>query len=112
METIKTKVRKRIPVQIIPNKEDDIRNGLATMDLILIQRHLLGKQLLTSPYQLIAADADNDKRLTPADVLFLRRIILGKTDDLDLTSSWKFVDANYVFSNKKTAYAEIGRAHV
>src|SRR5690625_6975422 len=76
------------------------------MDLILIQRHLLGKQLLTSPYQLIAADADNDKRLTPADVLFLRRIILGKTDDLDLTSSWKFVDANYVFSNKKTAYAE------
>lgn len=100
------KVDKGSRVQIVPQKEDDIRNGLSTMDLIMIQRHLLGKQLLTSPYQLIAADADNDKRLTPADVLFLRRIILGKTDDMDLSSSWKFVDANYVFANKKTAYAE------
>lgn len=93
-------------VQIIPDKEDDIRNGLSTMDLIMIQRHILGKQLLTSPYQLIAADANNDKKLSPTDVLYLRRIILGKLDGVDVSSSWKFVDANYVFSNKKTAYAE------
>lgn len=100
------KVDKGSQVKITPVKKGDLGNGLSTLDLILIQRHLLRKKLITSPYKLIAADANNDKKLTPADVLFLRRVILNKMEGLSEAESWKFVDANYTFINQKAAYAE------
>ncbi len=93
-------------VKIRPVKKGDLGNGLSTLDLILIQRHLLRKKLITSPYKLIAADANNDQRLTPADVLFLRRVILNKMQGLEEMTSWKFVDANYTFINQKASYSE------
>lgn len=93
-------------VQITPVKKGDLGNGLSTLDLILIQRHMLRKQLITSPYKLIAADVNNDNKLTPADILYLRRVILNKLDGISDPVSWKFVDAKYSFTNPKEAYAE------
>ena len=39
-----------------PTKNTEHLNGVSTLDLILIQRHILGLELMASPYQLIAAD--------------------------------------------------------
>ncbi len=100
------KVDKGAQVKITPVKKGGLENGLSTLDLILIQRHLLRKNLITSPYKLIAADANDDGKLSPADVLFLRRVILNKMDGINEATSWKFVDANYAFINRKEAYAE------
>lgn len=99
-------VEKGSRVKITPVKKGGLGNGLSTLDLILIQRHLLRKELITSPYKLIAADANNDRKLSPADVLFLRRVVLHKLDGLDDAESWKFIDANYSFINQKAAYSE------
>ncbi|HLU94302.1 MAG TPA: T9SS type A sorting domain-containing protein, partial [Membranihabitans sp.] len=104
--TFEIKVNEGSRVKITPVKKGGLGNGLSTLDLILIQRHLLRKQLITSPYKLIAADANNDRKLTPADVLFLRRVILNKMDGLAEASSWKFIDAKYSFINQKAAYSE------
>lgn len=104
--SFKLKVNEGSRVKITPVKKGGLGNGLSTLDLIQIQRHLLRKQLITSPYKLIAADANNDRKLTPADILFLRRVILNKMDGLDEAVSWKFVDANYTFINQKAAYSE------
>lgn len=93
-------------LNITPVKKGGLENGLSTLDLIMIQRHLLQKQLITSPYKLIAADANNDKKLSLADVLFLRRVILAKTEGLSEADSWKFIDADYTFINEKAAYSE------
>lgn len=82
---------------INPQKNDGHTNGVNTLDLIHIQRHLLGLELFTSPYQYIAADINNDESIKPNDLLALRKVILGVSDYFPNNTSWRFVDAAHVF---------------
>ena len=43
-------------------------DGLTTLDLLLMQRHILGLGLLDTPYKIIAGDVDNNGRVTSADL--------------------------------------------
>ncbi|MBK8346544.1 MAG: T9SS type A sorting domain-containing protein [Saprospiraceae bacterium] len=82
-------------------KEGDYLNGVSTLDLVMIQRHILGLQPLTNNMLLIAADANNDKKVTAADLTELRKLILGQTLKLAKNTSWKFIynqDINDVVS--------------
>jgi hypothetical protein len=81
-----------------PTKNDDLLNGLSTMDLILIQKFILGIIQLKSPYQQIAADLDRSGSVTTLDLIKLRKLILGRDTDLGtLNNSWRFIDADYRF---------------
>lgn len=80
--------------QITGSKNDDYLNGVSTLDLLLIQRHILGIELLDSPYKLIAADVNNDQEVTAVDLIELRKLILGIYDELPNNGSWRFGDAN------------------
>ena len=71
-------------------KNDDPLNGVNTLDLILLQKHLLGIESLTTPYQMIAADADNNQRLSVIDLLQFRKLILGIDSKLPGNLSWRF----------------------
>jgi len=71
-------------------KGGDYLNGVSTLDLVLIQRHILGLQALDSNYKLIAADANNDGKVTASDLTDLRKLILGITSSLPNNSSWRF----------------------
>lgn len=82
---------------INPAKNDDYVNGVNTLDLVLIQRHILNIQHLDSPYKIIAADITNDDELKPSDLLALRKLILGLTTEFDNNGSWKFIDKAYNF---------------
>ncbi len=73
-------------------KDIDYLNGVSTLDLIQIQRHVLGQRLLDSPYKIIAADVNGDRQLNGSDLVELRKLILGITDTLVSNSSWKFID--------------------
>ncbi len=73
-------------------KNDDLRNGVTTLDLMLIQRHILGLDTFTSPYQLVAADINNDNKLSVSDLLQLRKLILGFYAELPNNTSWRFID--------------------
>ena len=84
---------------ITPSKNDDYLNGLSTLDLVLIQRHILGVKKLESPYKIIASDATSDDKVTAADLVALRKLILGLTDKLPNSESWKFVDKAQVFAD-------------
>lgn len=75
-------------------------NGVSTFDVILITRHILGTQLLDSPYKLIAADVNNSKSISTLDIIQLRRLILGLTTSFQGNTSWRFVDADFVFPNE------------
>ncbi|MCD8542413.1 MAG: redoxin domain-containing protein [Gammaproteobacteria bacterium] len=57
-------------------KNDNHDNGITTFDIVKVQRHVLGIEPLTSPYELLAADVDRSGAVTVADILQLRRIIL------------------------------------
>jgi len=85
---------------ISSNKTDNPSEGISTLDLVMIQRHILGIQEMNSPYKLIAADINNSQSLTAADLTELRKIILGLQDNFSNNTSWRFVNAGYQFSDK------------
>lgn len=79
------------------SKDNDPLNGVTTADLLLIYRHILGIELFDSPYKIIAADANQDGKVTIYDVVILRKLILGITDTLPNGKSWRFIPEHYLF---------------
>jgi len=75
-------------------KNDDVLNGISTLDLVLMQRHILGQASLNSAYKMIAADINGDHTISAIDLLELRRLILGVREDFPNNTSWKFVDSD------------------
>lgn len=81
-------------------KSDDITNGVSTLDIVLIQRHILGIKNLTSAYKIIAADVNNSQTITAKDVSDIRKAILGVINEWpNQTPSWKFIKADHTFGN-------------
>ncbi len=94
-------------VTVQPFKNNDPLNGISTYDLVLIQRHILGFEPLSSPYKMIAADVNNSRSVTTFDILELRKLILGIYTELPENTSWRFVDRNYVFPNPANPFQEV-----
>ena len=86
---------------IDPSADDDHLNGVTTLDLILIQRHILGLQMIDSPYRIIAADINNDNRVSSTDLVDLRSVILGYAERFENNESWRFIDKNYQFTDPR-----------
>ena len=82
---------------IDPFKDDNYMNGVSTLDLVIIQKHILGVEYLDSPYKVIAADVDNSELITAIDLIELRKLILGIYDELPNNDSWRFVDGEHQF---------------
>ncbi|MBK8700426.1 MAG: T9SS type A sorting domain-containing protein [Saprospiraceae bacterium] len=84
-----------------PAKNDDILNGVSTLDLVLIQRHVLGIKLLDNPYDIIAADVNKDKKISASDLVSLRKVILGVDMQFANNDAWRFVPSNFSFADPK-----------
>ncbi|GLR18446.1 T9SS type A sorting domain-containing protein [Portibacter lacus] len=82
-----------------PIYDENYRLGVTTLDIILIQKHILGLKIFTDPYKVIAADASNSESISGLDLILIRKLILGLTDTYPKNSSWRFVDKNYVFND-------------
>lgn len=93
--------------ELIPNKpEDDHLNGITTLDIIVIQKHILGLEILDSPYKVIAADVNNDEKVSGADIIGLRKLILGVYEQFPANDDWRFVDKAYTFLNSENPLNE------
>ena len=88
-----------------PALDKDPLNGVTTRDMIAMQRHLIGIKALTNPYDLIAADINSSRSVTVADIIALRRLILGLDQRFIANTSWRFVDADYTFPNTGNPWA-------
>jgi len=80
-------------------KDGDDVNGVSTLDIVLIQKHILGLKPLDSPYKVIAADANGDQQVSASDLVHIRKLILGVTDAYTSNTSWRFVDADQTFGS-------------
>jgi hypothetical protein len=82
---------------IEPYKNDDMLNGVSTLDLVMIQKHVLGVLPLDDPYKLIAADINGSHDVSAIDFIELRKLILGIYTVFPSNTSWRFVDDNHIF---------------
>ena len=91
---------------VTPSKDMNPLNGVSTFDLVLLTQHILGTNVLDSPYEMIAADINNDGKVSTADIIQGRRLILFVITDFPANTSWRFIDANYVFPDPTNPWAE------
>ncbi len=80
-----------------PEKDINPLNGISTLDIVKMTKHLLGSEVFESPYQIIASDINRNGSVTTLDIVHLRKLILGIIPGFRDDKSWEFVDANYKF---------------
>ncbi|HEY3387225.1 MAG TPA: T9SS type A sorting domain-containing protein, partial [Saprospiraceae bacterium] len=59
-----------------------------------------GKELFTSPYQYIAADANNTESISAIDLIEIRKLILGIYTEYPSNKSWRFVEKGFQMNNE------------
>ncbi len=74
----------------------DPLNGISTLDLVLLQAHILGLTPIEDPYAIIAGDANDSGHLSASDLIEIRRLILGITEKYNANDSWRFVDSEEI----------------
>ncbi len=82
-----------ISMKDVPNK------GINTLDLIKVQKHILGIKTFDSPYKMIAADINRSSTITTADLLLIRKIVLGLETNLSEDALWLFLPEELSFDN-------------
>ncbi len=92
---------------VMPEKDINDMEGVSTLDLILIQKHILQLQTLDSPYKIIAADINRSNTITASDLIELRKLILGVYNELPNNTSWRMIDASYEFPIPADPFAEL-----
>lgn len=80
-------------------RNDQAGNGVSTLDLIIIRRHVLNITPLDSPYKILAADVNNSGSLSTLDIIQIQRVILNQETSFPAVPSWRFVRANHVFTD-------------
>jgi hypothetical protein len=83
-------------VNISFNKTTAGNDGVTAADLLFITNHIFNN-LLPSPYQWVAADANGDGNITLNDYLRIQRVALGTDQHILGSPDWKFVPESYVF---------------
>lgn len=91
---------------LTPTYDTDPLNGVTTFDLVLIRRHILGITPFDTPYKIIAADINASGSVTTLDLVELQKLILNVSLDFEKNSSWRFVDASYVFADPSNPLSE------
>lgn len=86
-------------ITLVPFKMDDPLNGLSSIDLLIMERHIKGLSLITDPYRLIAADVNKSASVTITDVVELRKMILGSITNFPNNKDWIFIPEGYKFND-------------
>ncbi|PKP00919.1 MAG: hypothetical protein CVU11_16775, partial [Bacteroidetes bacterium HGW-Bacteroidetes-6] len=99
---------------VSPAKNNDIvtNNGISTLDIVLMQRHILNVQQLPSPYSMIAADVNRSSGITTLDIVLTRALILQTATSFPNGDLWTFVNSDFVFPNAQSPWTyELTRSY-
>lgn len=93
-------------VRIRPSKNTNVINGITTIDLLAIQKHVLGISPFDDPIKLLAADINGSEHLSSTDVGNLRKVILDIWDQFpNDTPSWHFLPEEIQFDPSQMSNA-------
>lgn len=85
------------PYVLKPISPNDFKNGVSTLDLVLLQRFILQGQPFKTPYHYLAADVDNSGTISIRDLLELRKLVINLTSKFDKNASWRFIPTGFIF---------------
>src|SRR5688500_12224065 len=71
-------------------KNGDVRNGVSAIDLLKMQKHLLGIEPFQTLDQYIAADINRSNRISAIDIIELQKLLLGMYNEFPQNTSWRF----------------------
>lgn len=89
---------------IKPVANNDYLNGVSTADIVKMQKHILGQELIVDPYILIAADVNKSGTITAADLSEIRKLILGNVSKFNKLNSWVFIPSDFHFADPSAPY--------
>ncbi len=78
-------------------KDGDDLNGVSTLDLVFISRHIVDIQPFDDPLKILASDVSADGRVSALDIVELKRLILGINNELAQSDSWLMIRADQEF---------------
>jgi len=73
-------------------------NGITTLDIAMIRRHIFTITPLNNPYKIIAADVNRSESVSALDIPAIRSVILGVQNDFG-NLLWKFVPQSASFAD-------------
>lgn len=80
-------------------KNDNHDNGVTTLDIIFISKHILGLDTFTTAQQFIAADVNQSGTVTTFDLVRIRQLILGLITEFPKNTSWVFEPAEIALAS-------------
>ena len=90
-------LKSSISIMLSPSSNKNYLSGITTSDITKIQQHILGIKTITNAYDLIAADVDQNGKISARDIVILRNLILGKINELPENNSYLFIQKAYQF---------------
>lgn len=78
------------PYEISASKNDLPAEGISTLDLVLMSKHILNIAPFTTNWQKTAADVNNSGAVTAFDIVETRKLLLGIYNTFPDCPSWKF----------------------
>jgi len=92
---------------IKPVKNLNKLNGVTVGDALRIQQHITGLNLITDPYDLVAADVNGSNTVTILDATLINQSLNNNQNALNLFSkSWRFVPQSHTMSNPPWGFPE------
>ncbi|MEP7196436.1 MAG: HYR domain-containing protein [Saprospiraceae bacterium] len=99
-------------VEIAPYDNDNWLENLSTLDIIRIQKHILGVDMFSHPHEWIAADLNKDGRVTTNDISILRKLLLGTINEVKSNTSWRFIQEGFAFNDLESPLNEEFPEHI
>lgn len=80
-------------LSVTPERDTNIRNGISAAGLFAAQRFLLSLDIpeISSPFQIMAGDANCNGQLTTFDLFLIQNVQVGNRDSFPECPSWRFL---------------------
>lgn len=91
----------------LPSYNGDVLEGVTTLDIVFIQKHILMLDILDTPYKLLAADVNKSNNVSTLDIVALRRVILGLDETFPNNDSWRFIPEDFEFIDSTNPFLDL-----
>jgi hypothetical protein len=80
-------------------KNEQTMDGINVDDVIVLLRHILGTEKLTTSSKLIAADVNHDKIISIEDFNLLYDVVFGRKNTNQIPIHWHFIPSGFIFTD-------------